>query len=107
MKNLKSALLGIGLLTAGSRDAFALNLGFVRFPDWMDIYIFSQFAITFVAWLGLWVTKPRGVAFQDLWNVRLSPLANLFHYTMAIAFIAGMILLFLGMGLTRYAEATS
>jgi hypothetical protein len=96
--------LSTSLLLVSVDRALAFNFGFVRVPDWMDVWIVALLAATCVAWLGLALTKPRGVAFNQLPNVRISPLANVFRYSLLIAFSGMMIMVFLGMGLRRYAE---
>ncbi len=94
------------LLFLSVSRAFAFNFGFMRVPDWMDSYIGVLFVITCIFWLGLAATKPRGVPFKQLANVKISPLAKFFRIGLLIAFTILMVIFFAGMGLRRYAEMT-
>lgn len=92
------------LMLLPAPQALAFNFGFVRVPDWMDMYIGVLCAVSVAAWLGLLATKPRGVPIRELPNVQISPLAGFFRWGLLIAFMGMMALVFLGMGLRRYAE---
>ena len=83
-----------------TNNAFAVSLGFIQFPDWMLPYIVSLFFVFGVSWIGVWLTKPKEVPFNQLFNVELSPLANVFHHVAVISFIAALIFLFSGMFMT-------
>lgn len=97
------ALAGVLLLMSqGSASAF--NFGFVRVPDWMDSYIGWLLVAVGVSWVGLLFTKPKGVPFNQLPNVRISPIANFFRLVTAASGLLVIVLLFVGMGLRRYAE---
>ncbi|NGO54416.1 hypothetical protein [Allomesorhizobium camelthorni] len=104
MNYARSICLSATVLLLSASHAFAFNFGFVRVPDWMDLYIGWLFVVTCVGWIGLGVTKPRGVPFNQLPNTKISPLANFFRFGMLIAFIILMLMVFVGMGLRRYAE---
>ena len=94
------------LLFLSVSRAFAFNFGLARVPDWMDSYIGVLVVVTCIFWLGLAATKPSGVPFKQLANVKISPLANFFRIGMFIAFAILMVIFFTGMGLRRYAEMT-
>lgn len=62
---------------------------------------------TFFGYLGLLVTKPRGVPVKQLSRMKTSPLANFFRVFFATMFAMFMVMLFAGMALRRYAEFLS
>jgi hypothetical protein len=104
MKYVRSIFLSTALVLISVNHAFAFNLGFVRVPEWMDSYIGWLFAATCVGFVGLAVTKPRGVPFNQLPNTKISPLANFFRFGTLITFAILMLMMFVGMGLRRFAE---
>lgn len=105
MKCIEKIVVISAVIMASTSHAHAFNFGFVRVPDWMDSYIAWLVIITIVSMAGLTVTKPRGVPLNQLPNVEISPIANVFRYVALIAFSILMVLVFVGMGLRRYAEA--
>jgi len=66
---------------------------------------FVKVAATLVSMIGLSLTKPGGVPMNRLSNVQISPMDNVFRVCMLIAFVVLMTLVFVGMGMRRYAEA--
>lgn len=98
------ALTALAFLLPANK-AFAFNFGFVRVPNWMDFYIVCLLATSLVSFAGLAVTKPSDVAFNELPQIQISPVANLFRCLMVISFGLTMMMVFVGMGLRRYAEA--
>lgn len=87
-----------------ANQAFAFNLGRLRVPDWMDPY-FAEILVAFsISYLGLMVTKPRGVPFKQLSQVQISPLANFFRVFCLIMVWMFALMFFAGMLLRRYAE---
>ncbi|MEO9875162.1 MAG: hypothetical protein ABJM26_20695 [Anderseniella sp.] len=105
MNFVKAAVFSAALIFSSSGQALAFNFGFVRVPDWMDTYIVWLVAATLVSMIGLSLTKPGGVPMNQLSNVQISPMANVFRVCMLIAFVVLMTLVFVGMGMRRYAEA--
>lgn len=89
------------LLSANQAFAFTLTRR-IRVPDWMDPYMAMFLVFTFFGWLGLLVTKPRGVPVNQLYRIKTSPLVNfirVFTLTMLSMFMA---MLFAGMFLRRF-----
>ena len=87
--------------------ATAYDFGFVRAPDWMDPIVGSLLAATVVLF-GLTVAmKPRGVEVSEMYQHfgDFSLFGRIIYAAMALAFIALMGMVFLGMGLQRAAEA--
>jgi hypothetical protein len=103
MKYARSIFVSTGLVLLSVDRAFAFDFGFVRVPDWMDVYIGWLFAATCLGFAGLAVTKPRGVAFNQVANTQISPVANFFRFSTLIAFAILMLMIFVGMGLRRFA----
>lgn len=105
MKLVKILIASASMMALFPSHAFAFDFGFVRVPGWMDPYIGSLFIAFCVGFLGLSVTKPRGVPFNQLPNVKISPLANFFRYFSLITLLLLMLMVFVGMGLQRAVEA--
>ena len=99
------ALAGVFL---ASGPAAAFDFGFVRVPMWMDPWILGLAVGMVPFWLLAVVTKPRHIAFKDIYRNygAVSSITRMAHRTTAAIFVALMAMLFLGMGLQRYAEAT-
>ncbi len=104
MKPVKRFLCAAMLLPFSASQAFAFNWGFVRAPDWMDAYLLVLAIISAVFFLALSIVKPSGVPVNRLYYVRLSPGVRMIHIGTVCFFGLFMILLFVGMGLQRYAE---
>lgn len=79
----------------------ALNLGFVRFPDWMDSWVFSLIAISAICAGLTQLTKPSEIPFNQLYRTKLHGFANVTFRSTQISFSVLMILVFAGMGLAR------
>lgn len=104
MNILRASTLVVTALLSTMNQAFAFNFGFVRVPDWMDSYIAGLMIAALFSYLGLAVTKPRGIPVNQLSRVKVSPLANFFRIILLISFALLMLMLFAGMGLRRFAE---
>lgn len=95
---------GASALAMSAGPAMAFDAGFVRVPDWMDKYFVILVPVTVIL-LGLtWLTKPRGVPFNQLYRTPLTGLNRASYNALVITFVALMGLLFTGMGLQRLAE---
>ena len=105
MQNFKISLWAIAALFIPATHAFAFNFGFVRVPDWMDYYISVLLGVSLVSYLGVLATKPQGVPTNQLSQVKISLITNIFRFILLIAFGLLMLMVFVGMGLRRYAEA--
>ncbi len=70
----------------------------------MDLYIVWLLAATVAGWIGLWITKPSGVPFNQLPHVKISLIANILRFATLITLSLLMIMVFVGMGLQRYQE---
>lgn len=73
----------------------------------MDPYFAELLIALSISYLGLMVTKPRGVPFKQLSQVQISPLANVFRVLCLIWVWMLTLMFFAGMLLRRYAEAMS
>ncbi len=87
--------------------AHAADFGKVRWPDWMDVYIFPLIPAVLVLMLLTTLFKPRGVPVNEMYRHfgAFSPMGKLIYACFGLSFIALMVLVFLGMGLQRAAEA--
>ncbi|WP_145924229.1 MULTISPECIES: hypothetical protein [unclassified Rhizobium] len=104
-KHAKSVCLfaSLTLLSANQAFAFTLNRR-IKVPDWMDPYMAMFLVFSLFGYLGLVVTKPRGVPVKQLSRVKISPLANFFRVFFGTMLLIFMAMLFVGMALRRYAE---
>ncbi|MBB4192665.1 drug/metabolite transporter (DMT)-like permease [Rhizobium aethiopicum] len=102
--HVKSACLFASLTLLSANQAFAFTLTRIRVPDWMDPYMAMFLVFSLFGYLGLVVTKPRGVPVKQLSRVKFSPLANFFRVFFGTMFLIFMAMLFVGMALRRYAE---
>lgn len=84
--------------------AFAFNWGFLRVPDWMDLYLAELLVASLFSYLGLAVTKPRGVSVKTAFRIKVSPVANFFRVFFIFSYSLMMVVFFTGMALRRYAE---
>ena len=105
MKYAKFVCFLASLTVISTNQAFAFTLTRrIRVPDWMDPYMAMFLVGTLFGYLGLLVTKPRGVPVNQLSRIKTSPLVNflrVFTLTMLMMFMA---MLFAGMALRRHAE---
>ncbi|MCA1407324.1 hypothetical protein I6F26_14135 [Ensifer sp. IC3342] len=107
-KSAKSVCLLASLTLFSANQAFAFTLTRrIRVPDWMDIYLVEFLVAVLFSYLGLMVTKPRGVPVKQLYRVHLPPLANFFRVLFITMYMMMMGMFFAGMFLRRYAEAVS
>lgn len=91
------------LLSANQAFAFSLTRR-ISVPDWMDPYMAIFLVGALFGYLGLVVTKPRGVPVNQLSRVKISPLANFFRVFFGSMFLTFVAMLFVGMALQRFAE---
>ncbi len=91
-------------LALAPAEAQAFNYGFIRVPDWMDRYLVALLVLQLPFWLGLVVTKPRGVPFNQLYRTQMGRVPTFFLRVTQILFVSMMTMFFLGMGLRRAAE---
>jgi hypothetical protein len=104
-KNAKSVCFFLSLTLLSAHQAFAFTLTRrISVPDWMDPYMAIFVVGALFGYLGLVVTKPRGVPVKQLSRVKISPLANFFRVFFGSMFLTFMAMLFVGMALRRYAE---
>ncbi|WP_208353826.1 hypothetical protein [Pseudaestuariivita rosea] len=96
----KVLLAGAGLIVM-TNGAYAYDFGFVRAPDWMDPYVLGLLLLQIPFFLGLMVTKPSSVPFNQLYRADLPPMARFFHRAWGAIFVVFMIFVFVGMGLAR------
>ncbi|APO73463.1 hypothetical protein AM571_CH00615 [Rhizobium etli 8C-3] len=78
-------------------EAFARGRLHIRVPDWMEPYMAMFLVFTFFGWLGLLVTKPRGVPVNQLSRIKTSPLVNFLRVFTLTMFMMFMVMLFAGM----------
>ena len=100
----KMLLLSCSALLLATNNAAAFNLGFIRAPDWMDQYFAWMIAAQILLIIGVFLTKPIGVPFNQLRTVKLDPAPKFFFYSFGTLYMTFMLLIFIGMGLARYAE---
>jgi hypothetical protein len=86
--------------------AFAANFGFVRWPDWMDAYIFPLLPTVGVLWLLTVLLKPRGVPQSEMYRHfgEFSALGKLIYVLFGLSFVVLMAFVFIGMGMQRASE---
>ncbi|SCB56774.1 hypothetical protein GA0061105_101607 [Rhizobium aethiopicum] len=104
-KHLKSVFIfaSLTLLSANQAIAFTLTRR-IRVPDWMDPYMAMFLVFALFGYLGLVMTKPRGVPVKQLSRVKIAPLANFFRVFVCTMLLIFMAMLFVGMALRRLAE---
>jgi hypothetical protein len=106
-----SLVLSLALIPAllAPGQAAAFDFGFVRVPDWMGPWILGLAAGMVPFWLFVAVTKPRHIAFRDVRRSHgeVARITRMAHGTMLVLFAALMAMIFVGMGLRRYAEAVA
>lgn len=91
------------LLSANQAFAFTLTRR-IRVPDWMDIYLIEFGVAVFFSYVGLLITKPRGVPVKQLYRLHLPPLANFFRILFGAMYMMMLGMFFTGMFLSRFAE---
>ncbi|WP_429812833.1 hypothetical protein [Ensifer sp. B1-9] len=73
----------------------------------MDIYLIELLVAFLFSYLGLLLTKPRGVPVKQLSRMHLPPFANFFRVLSITTYLMMMTMFFVGMLLRRYPEAVS
>lgn len=101
---IKTLLLSCTALLLSSNNAAAFNYGFIRAPDWMDQYFVWMIVAQLSLLVGVFLTKPIDVPFKQLRTVKLDLAPKLFFYSFGTLYMVFMLLVFVGMGLARYAE---
>jgi len=101
---IKTLLLSCAALLLSSNYAAAFNYGFIRAPDWMDQYFIWMIVAQLLLLVGVFITKPIDVPFNRLRTVSLDPAPKFFFYSFGTLYMVFMLLIFVGMGLARYAE---
>ncbi len=86
---------------------FAFDFGFVRGPDWMDMYVATLLGVSLIGFLATVAFKPRGVPVNEMYlHFGEFPILGRIAYALfGIAFMCLLLMVFLGMGLQRAAEA--
>ena len=91
-------------LTLVPTQAFAFSFGFVRVPDYLDtpiLYALISLGIFFVT---LKMTLPKGSSYVNVEKDDRTAVMSLSAYLSIISLVALMGMLFVGMGLQRFAE---
>jgi hypothetical protein len=101
MKKLVCLGLATIALALMSTNAGAYDFGFVRAPDWMDVYVAGLIALQAPFWLATYLAKPAHVPFNQVYRAKVGPWARTFHTITLVLFSATMVLVFAGMGLAR------
>lgn len=92
------------LLSVNQAFAFTLTRR-IRVPDWMDIYLIEFLVAVVFSYVGLLITKPRGVPVKQLSRMHLPPLANFFRILLMAMYMMMMGMFFTGMYLSRFVES--
>jgi hypothetical protein len=90
------------LIAAG--PAAAANFGFVRWPDYLDIYIVIAAVPTLLGAAWLKMVLPKGVTYYNLPKAERTLGLKLVGLVTQISLVALMAMIFVGMGLQRAAE---
>ncbi|WP_368186990.1 hypothetical protein [Aestuariibius sp. HNIBRBA575] len=87
--------------------ASAYDFGFVRGPDWMDSYLLVLLVTTVCLMAATLVFIPLGASFNEMYKLfqDFSKVGRITYVAFGVSFGALMIMVFLGMGLQRAAEA--
>ncbi len=96
--------LSLVLLIVPNRAA-AFNFGFVRVPDWMDPIFVFLLLVMVPTWVAVKLTKPHNVPFNELYRTKMDRLPTIYFRMLQLFVGILLVLLFLGMGLRRMAEA--
>lgn len=91
------------LFSANQAFAFTLTRR-IRVPDWMDIYLIEFGVAVLFSYVGLLITKPRGVPVRQLYRMHLPPAANFFRILFGAMYMMMLGMFFTGMFLIRFAE---
>ncbi|MDD8024611.1 MAG: hypothetical protein PHX82_16065 [Paracoccaceae bacterium] len=101
-------LIHAGLIALGAAvipaQAFAANFGFVRWPDYLDAYIFLLMIPVAIGFIWLKMTLPKGMSLLQVPKEQRTKSMTFVGYLTMAALISLMALIFIGMGLQRFAE---
>lgn len=86
------------------KSAAAFDIGFLRVPDWMDQYLFWLLVLQLPFWLGLLLTKPGHIPFNQMYKSRMGIVPTFFLLIVQVLFFSTMALFFVGMALVRTPE---
>lgn len=106
MNPINTLAISIVTLVFTANTAWAYNFGFVRAPDWMDPYVAVLLIFQLPFWFIVMITKPKSVAFKDLFSKRdeLGTATRFYYRVCQVLFAVLMIMVFVGMGLARMSE---
>ncbi|KAE9627582.1 hypothetical protein GP644_18540 [Parasedimentitalea maritima] len=107
VKFIREITLGTSMFVLLPNSAAAFNFGFVRVPDYLDPFFIALLIAALPSWICVVLTKPKHVPLNELTNTKLEPVPRAYFRILQLIIIAFLSLLFVGMGLARYAEATS
>ena len=92
----------VSLVLAG--PAAAANFGFVRWPDYLDTYIYFAAVVTVLGLVAVKMQLPKGLGYTEVPKDQRTTAMFVTVVVMGIAFVALMGMVFVGMGLQRAAE---
>ena len=105
---MKNTLSRLGLVALATTmipgQAFAANFGSIRWPDYLDAYIFSLMIPAVLGGIWLKRTLPKGMYFLQVPKEQRTKSMTIAGYLTLVTFIPMMGLIFIGMGLQRFAE---
>lgn len=84
--------------------ALAANLGFVRWPDYLDFYILASTALTAVSFFVLKAVVPKGKSYSEVPKAERTRFMTVVAFAMILSLVATMGMIFVGMGLQRATE---
>ena len=84
--------------------AAAANFGFVRWPDYLDTYIYVAAIVTVLSLVAVKMQLPKGLGYAEVPKDQRTTAMFVTVVVMGIAFVALMGMVFVGMGLQRAAE---
>jgi hypothetical protein len=104
MGRIAATFAAVGLALVGSGPAAAANFGFVRWPDYLDMYILIAAIASGVGIVWVKVVIPGGRGLFEVPKADRTFGMKLAGYFALIAFVALMGMVFVGMGLQRAVE---
>ena len=105
---MKNALSRLGLVALAATvipgQAFAANFGFIRWPDYLDAFIFPLIIPAILGGIWLKMTLPKGMHFLQVPKEQRTKSMTIAGYLTLVTFIPLMALIFIGGWLQRLAE---
>ncbi|MEO1473918.1 MAG: hypothetical protein AAFS03_08255 [Pseudomonadota bacterium] len=93
--------LGAAMIPA---QAFAANFGFIRWPDYLDAYIFPLMIPAVIGFIWLKMTLPKGMYFLQVPKEKRTTSMAIAGYLTLVTLVPLLTLIFIGMGLQRFSE---